>query len=301
MKMFIRLWSLLRETLNSRNANGEARAARIKLPYFGLTCLALFFLMVLFAEIIAPLDPYQGDLLKASAPPFWMAGGSLQNVLGTDMLGRDVLSRLVFGARSSLLISVGCVAFYAGIGIILGLISGYVGGRTDMVLMRLADLWLSVPGIIVLFILASVNGPSAKTLIVTFGIMGWPYTARIVRGETLSLKQRDFVKLARVAGCSNLRIMFSHILSNIINTLIILVTIDIGGIIVYTATMSFLGLGTQPPSCDWGLMLAEGKQYITYAWWLVTFPGIAIVIAVLGFNLTGDWIRELLDPKQKLQ
>jgi len=299
--MFIRLWSLLRGKTKNKKQTDQAWAGRIKMPYFGLACLALFFLMVLFAEFLAPLDPLQGDLLKASLPPFWMDGGSWHNILGTDMLGRDVLSRLIYGARSSLIISVGCVAFYATIGVIIGLISGYVGGRIDMIIMRIADLWLSVPGIILLFVLASINGPSARTLILTFGIMGWPYTARIVRGETLSLKQRDFVKLAKVAGCSNLRIMFSHILPNIVNTLIILVTIDIGGIIVYTATMSFLGLGTQPPSCDWGLMLAEGKQYITYAWWLVTFPGIAIVIAVLGFNLTGDWIRELLDPKQKLQ
>ena len=131
--------------------------------------------------------------------------------------------------------------------------------------------------------------------------MGWPGYARIVRGECLSLKQRDFVRLARVAGCSKLRIMFSHILPNVFNTITIMATIDIGGIIVYTAAMSFLGLGTQPPSCDWGLMLAEGRQYITYAWWLVTFPGIAIVIAVLGFNLTGDWLREVMDPKQKLR
>ena len=201
----------------------------------------------------------------------------------------------------SLLISIGCILFYGSIGVTLGLVSGFLGGRTDMAIMRLADLWLSLPAIIVLFMLASVHGPSAKTIILTFGIMGWPNYARIVRGECLSLKERDFVRLARVAGCSKLRIMFSHILPNIVNTIIIMATIEIGGIIVLTASMSFLGLGTQPPSCDWGLMLAEGRQYITYASWLVTFPGLAIVITVLGFNLIGDWLREILDPKQKLR
>lgn len=279
----------------------EERVGRISLPYVGLACLALFFLTVIFADLLAPYDPFAGDLANQTLPPFWQEGGSVKNLLGTDMLGRDVLSRLIHGSRISLLISVGCIAFYGTIGIVLGLISGFVGGKTDMFLMRIADFWISLPAIIVIFILASIRGPSAETIILAFGIMGWPNYARIVRGETLSLKQRDFIRLARVAGCGNLRIMFSHVLPNIFNTIIILATIDIGGIIVLTATMSFLGLGTQPPSCDWGLMLAEGRQYITYAWWLVAFPGIAIVIAVLGFNLTGDWIRELLDPKQKLR
>lgn len=273
----------------------------VRPPYFGLFCLGLFFLVVIFADVLAPFDPGEGDLFNTTIPPAWEAEGSRAHLLGTDMLGRDVLSRVIHGSRLSLLISVGCILFYGSLGVTLGLVSGFIGGRTDMVIMRLADLWLSLPAIIVLFMLASVHGPSAKTIIITFGVMGWPNYARIVRGECLSLKQRDFVRLARVAGCSNLRIMFSHILPNIVNTIIIMATIEIGGIIVLTASMSFLGLGTQPPSCDWGLMLAEGRQYITYAWWLVTFPGLAIVITVLGFNLTGDWLREILDPKQKLR
>jgi len=238
----------------------------VKIPWLGLACLTLFFFTVLFADVIAPHDPFEGDLLNTTLPPAWEEDGNSSYLLGTDMLGRDVLSRLIHGSRISLLISVGCIAFYGSIGVILGLISGFSGGRTDMIIMRLADSWLSLPAIIVLFILAAVNDPSAKTIILTIGIMGWPNYARIVRGECLSLKQRDFVRLARLAGCNNVRIMFSHILPNIINSIIILATIEIGGIIVLTATMSFLGLGAQPPSCDWGLMLAEGRQYITYAW-----------------------------------
>jgi peptide/nickel transport system permease protein len=279
----------------------KGKRVGVRTPYLGLCCLAIFFFTVVFAELISPHDPYEGDLMKTTLPPAWEEDGTLEHPLGTDMLGRDVLSRLIYGSRISLLISVGCISIYGTIGVILGLISGYFGGRTDMLIMRLADFWLSMPGIIMLFMIAAVTGPSAKAIVLTIGIMGWPGYARIVRGECLSLKQRDFVKLARIAGCGNFRIMLSHILPNVVNTIIIMATIEIGGIIVLTAAMSFLGLGTQPPSCDWGLMLAEGRQFITYAWWLITFPGIAIVIAVLGFNLTGDWLREILDPKQKLR
>lgn len=296
-----KIWLFKKNRLEKKNDISSGKKVRLKIPYLGFTCLALFFFAVIFADVISPYDPYEGDLINITLPPFWQDGGTTAHLLGTDMLGRDVLSRLIHGSRISFLISVGCISFYGSIGIILGLISGFFGGRTDMAIMRLTDFWMSLPGIIVLFMLASVYGPSAKTLIITFGIMGWPNYARIVRGECLSLRERDFVRLARVAGCGNLRIMFSHIFPNIMNTIIIVATIDVGGIIVLTATMSFLGLGTQPPSCDWGLMLAEGRQYITYAWWLVTFPGVAIVVAVLGFNLTGDWIRKILDPKQKLR
>jgi peptide/nickel transport system permease protein len=257
--------------------------------------------MVIFADFISPYDPFASDLSKGTLPPFWEKGGSAAHLLGTDFLGRDQLSRIIHGSRMSLIVSVGCLAIYGTIGIILGLISGFVGGKTDMIIMRLTDIWQSIPGLIVILLLVSVIGPSAKTVILSIGIAGWPGFARVVRGEALSLKERDFVRLARVAGCSNIRIMASHIFPNIINTLLVLSTIQIAGLIVLSASLSFLGLGTQPPSCDWGLMLAEGRQYITYAWWLVTFPGIAIAVTVIGFNLTGDWLREILDPKQMLR
>jgi peptide/nickel transport system permease protein len=273
----------------------------VKPPYFGLTCLFIFFFAVIFADLISPHDPYKGDLINTTIPPVWEKGGTVEHLLGTDVLGRDVLSRIIHGSRISLAISVGCISIYATIGVILGLIAGFIGGKLDMIIMRFTDFLVSFPGIIILFMVMAVWGPSAKTLIITIGLLGWPSYCRIVRGECLSLRERDFVRLARVAGCSNARIMFSHIFPNFMNVLIILVTYEIATLILYVSALSFLGLGTQPPSCDWGLMLAEGRQYITYAWWLVTFPGIAIVIAVLGFNLSGDWLRELLDPKQKLR
>lgn len=274
---------------------------RVRIPYFGLFFLGLFFFMVIFADIISPYDPYESDLSKSTLPPFWEAEGTAAHILGTDFLGRDLLSRIIHGSRMSLVVSVGCILIYGTIGIILGLISGFTGGKTDMIIMRLSDIQQSIPGVVVVLLLVSVIGPSAKTVIIAIGIAGWPQFARIVRGECLSLKGRDFVRLARVAGCSNVRIMISHIFPNIVNTLLVISTIQIAGIIVLSATLSFLGLGTQPPSCDWGLMLAEGRQYITYAWWLVTFPGVAIALTVIGFNLTGDWLREILDPKQVLR
>jgi len=274
---------------------------KVRMPYMGLFFLGLFFFMVIFADVISPYDPFESDLSKSTIPPVWQQGGSAAHLLGTDFLGRDQLSRIIHGSRMSLIVSVGCILIYGTIGIILGLLSGFLGGKTDMLIMRLSDIWQSIPGLIVILLLVSVIGASAKTVIISIGITGWPQFARVVRGECLSLKERDFVRLARVAGCSNIRIMASHIFPNIINTLLVLSTIQIAGIIVLSATLSFLGLGTQPPSCDWGLMLAEGRQYITYAWWLVTFPGIAIAISVIGFNLTGDWLREILDPKQVLR
>lgn len=279
----------------------SSKKRRVRPPYFGLICLFIFFFAVIFADLISPHDPYKGDLVNTTIPPVWEKGGTVEHLLGTDVLGRDVLSRIIHGSRISLAISVGCISIYATIGVILGLIAGFIGGKIDMIIMRFTDFLVSFPGIIILFMVMAVWGPSAKTLIITIGLLGWPNYCRIVRGECLSLRERDFVRLARVAGCSNVRIMFSHIFPNFLNVLIILVTFEIATLILYVSALSFLGLGTQPPSCDWGLMLAEGRQYITYAWWLVTFPGIAIVIAVLGFNLSGDWLRELLDPKQKLR
>jgi peptide/nickel transport system permease protein len=274
---------------------------RRRVPVLGLFFVGTFLFLVIFGYWIAPYSFDEWDLIDSNLPPAWMEEGSTRHLLGTDTLGRDVLSRIIHGSRFSLAIAVGCIAVYASIGITLGLLSGFLGGKVDMITMRLCDLWMGMPAIILAILLVSILGPSALTIIVIVGITGWPAYTRIVRGECMSIAQNDYIKLARVAGCSNLRIMFSHILPNLANTIIIMVTLNIGQIIILTATLSFLGLGTQPPSPDWGLMMSEGRQYINYAWWLVVFPGIAIMIAVLGFNLVGDWLREILDPKQRLR
>jgi len=272
---------------------------RGRLPILGLLFVGIFLFLVAFGYWVAPYEFDEWDLIDATLPPAWMEGGSSKHLLGTDILGRDVLSRIIHGSRFSLAIAVGCIAVYSTIGVTLGLLAGFLGGRTDMIVMRLCDLWMGMPAIILAILIVSILGPSATTIIVIVGVTGWPAYTRIVRGECMSISQNDYIKLARVAGCRNLRIMFSHILPNLANTIIIMVTLNIGQIIILTATLSFLGLGTQPPSPDWGLMMNEGRQYINYAWWLVVFPGVAIMMAVLGFNLVGDWLREVLDPKQR--
>ena len=277
------------------------KRVRKRVPILGLCFVIGFLFLVFFGYWIAPYHFSEWDMANTNLPPAWVGGGNWKYILGTDPLGQDVLSRLIHGSRYSLAIAVSCIAVYGTIGVIMGLLSGFFGGKVDMIIMRLCDLWMSMPAIILAILLVAIMGPSALTVVIVVGIAGWPGYARIVRGECLSVKQNDFIRLAKVAGCSNLRIMFSHIFPNIANTLIVLVTLNIGQMIILTATLSFLGLGTQPPSPDWGLMLNEGRQYISYAWWLVTFPAIAILLAVLGFNLVGDWLREILDPKQKLR
>lgn len=278
-----------------------SRRINKRVPTLGLFFVAGFLFLVFFGYWIAPFDFDEWDMANANLPPAWSEGGSRDYLLGTDPVGRDVLSRLIHGSRYSLAIAVACIAVYGTIGVTMGLLSGFFGGKVDMAIMRLCDLWMSMPAIILAIILVASMGPSALTVVVVVGIAGWPGYARIVRGECMSVRQNDYIRLAKVAGCSNLRIMLSHIFPNIANTLIVLVTLDIGQMIILTATLSFLGLGTQPPSPDWGLMLNEGRQYISQEWWLVTFPAIAILLAVLGFNLVGDWLREVLDPKQKLR
>lgn len=277
------------------------KRSRPRIPVFALSIVALFFFSVIFGPLIMPRDPFKTDLNKAIQPPIWQKGGSTQHLLGTDSMGRDMLSRLIYGARTSMLVSFFAICICGTIGVLLGMSSGYFGGKVDIIIMRFTDLWMSMPAIIIAILIVSVLGPSTKTVIIVVGITGWIHYARILRGEVLSLKERDFIRLAKVAGCGNLRIIFSHIFPNIVNTLIILVTLDFGRVIIVTATLSFLGLGLQPPSAAWGLMLAEGRQYIVYAWWISTFPGIAILLAVLSMNMTGDWLRDVLDPKQKLR
>lgn len=272
-----------------------------RLPIFAISIVALYFLAVIFGPLITPHDPFKTNLNKALMPPAWQLEDSTGHLLGTDSMGRDILSRLIYGARTSMIVSVLALCICAPIGVLFGLLSGYFGGKLDMLIMRFTDLWMSMPAIITAILMVSVLGPSKQTVIIVVGITGWIHYARIVRGEVLSYKEREFVQLARVTGCSNARIIFSHIFPNVVNSLIILVTLDFGRVIIITATLSFLGLGIQPPSAAWGLMLAEGRQYITYAWWMSAFPGIAILFAVLGMNMTGDWLRDVLDPKQKLR
>lgn len=253
----------------------------------------------LFAEWISPHDPIRGSLALRLKPPMWEKGGSMTYPLGTDKVGRDVLSRIIHGARVSLRVSLEAIVVSGVIGTSLGLISGYFGGRVDAFIMRMVDISLGLPIILVALVFVAALGPSFSTVIAVISILLWARYARQVRGETLSIKERDFVARARVAGASHFRIMFRYLLPNVVNTLIVLATLQVGFVILLESSLSFLGAGIPRPTPAWGLMVADGRELIVTAWWISMFPGLAIMLTVLSLNLVGDWLRDHLDPKLK--
>ena len=268
----------------------------------GVPMAILVFLLVIpgiFAEWIAPHDPIKGSLALRLKPPMWEKGGSITYPLGTDKVGRDVLSRIIYGARVSLRVSIEGIIVSGFIGTALGLISGYFGGRVDALIMRLVDISLGLPIILVALVFVAALGPSFSTVIAVITILLWARYARQVRGEVLSIKERDFIARARVAGASHFRIMFRYLLPNVVNTLIVLATLQVGFVIIFESSLSFLGAGIPRPTPAWGLMVADGRELIVTAWWISMFPGIAIMLTVLSFNLVGDWLRDHLDPKLK--
>jgi peptide/nickel transport system permease protein len=269
-------------------------------PVFPLAIL-VFFLVIpaVFAPLVAPFDPYQGSLRARLIPPFWQDGGSFEHLLGTDKLGRDILSRVIYGARISLTVSVIAIFVSGIIGTLLGVISGYFGGRTDSVVMRLVDISLSLPTILLALVLSAALGPSFTTVIFVISVLLWSRYARLVRGETLAIKERDFIARARVAGASHMRIMLLYILPNVVNSLVVLATLQVGYVILLESTLSFLGAGLPRAVPAWGLMVADGRELIVTAWWVSMFPGIAIMLTVLSLNLLGDWLRDHFDPKLK--
>jgi peptide/nickel transport system permease protein len=275
-------------------AMGQAR----RYPLVPLALLTfLLVIPALFASQVAPYDPLQGSLSKRLKPPAWQQGGSIDHPLGTDKLGRDMLSRIIYGARVSLAVSL--VAIFVGgiIGTVLGMISGYFGGWVDALLMRLVDISLSLPTILLALVLVAAVGPSFGTVITILMIFLWARYARLVRGETLSIKERDFIARARVAGASHIRIMARYIFPNVVNSLVVLATLQVGYVILLESTLSFLGAGLPRPTPAWGLMIADGRELIVTAWWVSMFPGLAIMLTVLSLNLLGDWLRDHLDPK----
>ena len=259
--------------------------------------LTVFVFVGIFGSAIAPHDPNEADFMYTLTPPVWREGGETKYLLGTDQLGRDLLSRMICGTGISLQIGF-IVSVLAGLlGSMIALLSGYLGGKVDVVLMRLTDTMISLPYFIVAIVMAAILGPSKNNIIIILSIVGWAAYARVLRGEVLRIKERDFIALAVTSGCSNLRIMLQHIFPNIVNTLIILVTLRVGIVIIAEASLSFLGVGVPPPNPAWGLMIAEGRSYISSAWWLCVWPGIAIFLVVMSCNLLGDWLRVRLDPK----
>jgi peptide/nickel transport system permease protein len=273
------------------------KAAR-EAPLLAVIILGGLVLVALLADLIAPHDPtFPVKGAEIFAPPFWMDGGSLSAPLGTDFQGRDILSRLIYGARVSLLVALLALTAGGGVGLLIGIVSGYVGGTVDNVLMRLVDAAFTFPAILFALLLAVTMGQGLGTLVIAISLLLWAQFARVIRGEVLALRQRDFVALAKVRGCSATRIMLTHILPNVLNTFMVLVTLNIGVVILAEASLSFLGAGIPPPTPTWGLMVSEGRGRIADAWWVALIPGIAITLLVLSVNLFGDWLRDRLDPR----
>ena len=268
-------------------------------PLVGVSLFILLTLIItaLFSPQAAPHNPLRERLLDRLLPPAWSQDGDWQYVLGTDHLGRDVLSRIVYGSRVSLVVGAAAVVVGGALGISLGVAAGFLGGRSDELIMALADMQLAFPTILLAIAIIAVLGPSFANLVVVIGISGWVTYARIARGQVLSLREKEFVEAIRAQGGSQLRIVVRHILPNILSPLIVVATLDLARTIILESTLSFLGLGIQPPTPSWGGMLSDGREYLLSAWWIATFTGVALMLTALSFNRLGDWIRDLTDPR----
>ena len=264
----------------------------------GLVLLSLVVLSALLSPLLAPFDPLEQALEKRLQPPAW-AGGTSQHLLGTDQLGRDIFSRIIYGARVSLMVGVVSVVMAGLAGTVLGIVSGVYGGFVDRSIMRLADIQLALPFILFALAVMAVLGPGLKNVILVLGITGWVIYGRVIRSETLALREKEFVEASRALGHGNLTIMTKHILPNILPTAIVLATLQVANMIIAESSLSSLGLGVEPSIPTWGSMLADGRGYISTSWWVATFPGLAIMMTVLGINLIGDYLRDTLDPRLK--
>lgn len=277
---------------------GRARNRFQGLPLFSSAVVMLLLVAALFAPMIAPHDPAHQNFITSMSPPVWQEMGIAAHTLGTDNLGRDVVSRLIHGARLSLTIALFAIALAGGIGTLLGLLAGYAGGILDSLIMRVVDAFLAMPFVLMALAIVAALGASTPHIVLVMVITNWARYARLVRGEVLALREREFVLLARVAGLPRWRIALEHILPNVANSILVLATLDVGRVIILESSLSFLGLGVQPPDVSWGLMLADGRAYMSVAWWMTVMPGLAILISVLSFNVVGDWLRDRLDPRQ---
>lgn len=268
---------------------------------FGLIVVVIVVLCAIFAEVLTPYDPTSTELTLRLRPPWPLEGNPAGHPLGTDALGRDILARLFYGARVSLLVGIVSVFISGTLGVTLGLLTGYFGGWFDDVLMRIADVQLAFPFILLMLAVLAVIGPGLRNLIIVLGVTGWVTYARVVRGQVLSLREKEFIEAARSIGVKNGRIIFRHIMPNLLGPVIVIASFAVASTIISEASLSFLGLGVKPTTPTWGMMLSEGREYVRNAWWLTTLPGLAIAITVLGINLLGDWLRDVLDPRMILQ
>jgi peptide/nickel transport system permease protein len=281
-------------------ANWTGRLSGIRLiPAAPLAALALMIVVAVAAPILTPHDPVKNDLPHSLMPPAWVHGGSAAFPLGTDTFGRDVLTRLMYGARVSLGVAALSLLIASTIGVVVGLIAGYAGGWLGSALMRLADIILALPMLLVALAIAVAVGPSFTNIVLLIGFMLWPRIARLIRADTLTLKQTEFVRYASAIGVPNWIIVIRHVLPNVMPTLLVATTLEVGHVVLVEAALSFLGAGLPPPQPSWGVMVADGRALIATGWWIALFPGLAITICVLTFNLLGDWLRDRLDPKLK--
>ena len=273
------------------------RLARRRTALFGLCVIVGVLVTAIGAPWISSFDPVEQNIGNRLKPPGWAGPSGARHLLGTDHLGRDLLARVIFGARPALLVGFAAVAISGVLGMVMGLVSGYFGGRLDDVIMRLADVQLAFPFILLAIAVIGVLGPSLGTIIAVIGVSSWVVYARVVRSAVLSLREREFVQAALALGSRDVRVLARHILPNALTPWLVVATLDMARVIVIESALSFLGLGVQPPTPTWGGMLADGRVYISTAWWLATFPGLAILVTVLGINLFGDGLRDTLDPR----
>jgi len=269
---------------------------RSRAALFGGAVAALLLVCAVFAPWLAPHDPRLQNLNLGSLPPIWLHGGKAGYWLGTDELGRDILARIIYGARLSAIVAFSVVIIGSAIGVTLGLVSGYAGGWVDDVIMRIADIQLAFPYVLLAIAVIGVIGANVYTIIGVIGVTSWVQYVRVVRSEVISLREREFVQAAHAIGCAPIRIIFRHVLPNVTSSVTVIATFELARAIIFEAALSFLGLGVPPAVPSWGNMLAEGRQYLDTAWWMGTFPGLAIMVTVLGVNVLGDGLRDAFDP-----
>jgi peptide/nickel transport system permease protein len=276
------------------------RLVRRRTALFGLIVVAAVVVAAVFASVISPFDPLAQDIGQRLKEPGWQDAQGRIHPLGTDHLGRDILSRIIHGSRIALSVGLAAVMISGVLGMAIGLVAGYFGGRVDDFFMRLADIQLAFPFILLAIAVIGVLGPSLRNIIIVIGVSSWVVYARVVRGEVLSIREREFVQAAVALGSRDWRILARHVLPNAFTPWLVVATLDMARVIVIESALSFLGLGVQPPTPTWGGMLADGRVYLSTAWWLATFPGLAILVTVLGINLLGDGLRDTLDPRLKV-
>jgi ABC-type dipeptide/oligopeptide/nickel transport system permease subunit len=284
-------------------AAGQATLRRLLRLRWGLAAAVVLLLIVASAALapwISPHDPLAVNIRHRLGPPAWMEGGTTEHLLGTDQVGRDLLSRMIYGGRVSLVVGVGAVLIATTIGVLLGLGAGYFGGNTDWTIMALVNVMLTFPFVLLALAVIAVLGPSLVNMIIVLGVAGWPIYARVVRAETLAIRERDFVLAGRALGMSHVRLVFRQIVPNLVSVIVVIATLQVAQVIILESFLSYLGLGIQPPTPAWGNMLGEGRLYMLNSWWIATFPGLAIFLTTLVINLMGNALRDWLDPHLKL-